>query len=183
MLVMIYSCAIIQQFEWQSTAMINTMAMAALFHDIGKMKLPAELALKSVKDMTHEEMELYRTHPAEGAAMLDGHIMIKQSVRQIILQHHEAFDGTGFPHKLKANKVLTLANILALADTFSHMMEDNNLKPLEALKKILRSNDMMLKFNSLIVENFIKIFADPSKIARDMNLPSNSRVVPNRKAS
>jgi putative nucleotidyltransferase with HDIG domain len=182
-LVMIYSSAIIQQFEWQSSALLNTMAMASLFHDIGKMKLPKELIDKRPQDMTHEEILIYQTHPIEGAKMLEGHLMIKQSVRQIILQHHEAFDGTGFPNKIKANKVLSLANILSLCDTFAHIMTDQNLKPLEALKKLLGDAVLMSKFNSLIVEHFIKIFADPAKIGKEYKMPSNSRVVPSKKAS
>ena len=182
-LVMIYAAGIIFQFEWQSKAMLETSAMAAMFHDIGKMKLPAELRDKNVKDMTSEELELYKKHPEFGAQMLDGHLTLNQSVRQIILQHHECFDGSGFPNGLKANKVLSLANIIRLADDFVHRLFEEGGTPLETLKNMLKDRPVLNRYSSLIVENFIKMFADPAKIGKSYNLPSNSRVISSKKSS
>ncbi|RPJ78718.1 MAG: HD domain-containing protein, partial [Alphaproteobacteria bacterium] len=136
-LVTLYSTALIKQFEWQSKATIETTAMACMFHDIGKMMLPKEFLELRPKDMTPEQLEQYKKHPELGMQMIESNRAINNSVKQVILQHHEAYNGTGFPHGAKGNKILTLANIVCLADDFVHIMLDDKLQPTEALRKIL----------------------------------------------
>jgi len=179
--VSLFTTAIIRQFEWQSRSMIETAAMACLFHDIGKMKLPKELITKKRSEMNQGELELYQKHPEYGQEILSGNIMINQNIRQIVGQHHEYFDGSGYPNKLKGNKVLTLANIISLADDFVHMVAELKLTPPEVLKKLLSNPDQIRKYNSLILEHFIKVFVDPGKVGKNFSLPSNSRIVPGRK--
>jgi len=181
-LVSMFSTAIIKQFDWQSKTTIETTAMACLFHDIGKMKLPKELLEKRPLEMDDEEMELYKTHPELGVEVVEGNRMINNSIKQIIIQHHEHFDGTGYPYGKRGSKILTLSNIVLLADDFVHLMIDEELKPVEALKAILSRKEMVTRYNSMIVENFIKVFTDPEKIIKESNLPSNSKVL-NKKAS
>ncbi len=182
-LVTLYTSAIIKQYEWQSKATIETAAMACMFHDIGKILLPKEIALKPMSQLTPEELEIYKTHPEMSVKVLETNRLINNSVKQIVLQHHEAFDGSGFPFGKKGSKILTLANIICLIDDFVHMMIDNQLQPTDALKKILVNKQMVSRYNSNIVENFIKVFVDPDKSAsKDTVLPSNSRMVPTKKA-
>lgn len=183
-LVTLYSTAIIKQFEWQSKATIETTAMACMFHDIGKMQLPKEFLNIRPKDMTPEQLELYKTHPELGLKVVEGNRLINNSIKQIILQHHEAYDGTGFPYQKKGNKILTLANIVCLADDFVHIMIDDKLQPTEALRKILVNKEGVKRYNSQILEKFIQVFVDPSKIQKEgQALPSNSRLVNTKKAS
>jgi putative nucleotidyltransferase with HDIG domain len=180
-LVTLYSTAIIKQFEWQSKATIETTAMACMFHDIGKTLLPNEFLNLSVRDMTPEQFDVYKKHPELGFQIVENNRMLNNSVKQIILHHHEAFDGTGFPFQKKGNKIPTLANIVCLADDFVHIMLDEKLQPTEALRRILMNKTGVKRYNSILVENFIKVFVDPEKVHKDTILPSNSRVV--RKAS
>ncbi|ATH07283.1 hypothetical protein BIY24_04830 [Halobacteriovorax marinus] len=181
-LVTLFSTAIIKQFEWQSKTTIQATALACLFHDIGKMKLPKELMEKRPLEMDDDEYALYMTHPQIGVEIIEENRMINNSVKQIILQHHEYYDGTGFPYKKKGSKILTLANIVCLANDFVHIMIDGELDPPGALKKILLDQDQVTKYNSMIIENFIKVFVDPAKIVKETSLPSNSKVV-SKKAS
>ncbi|MCK6595607.1 MAG: HD domain-containing protein [Bacteriovoracaceae bacterium] len=181
-LVTLYSTAIIKQYEWQSKATIESAAMACMFHDIGKILLPKEMALKARSELTPEEFEIYKTHPELGVKVVETNRLINNSVKQIILQHHEAFDGSGFPHGKKGSKILTLANIIGLVDEFVHLMVEQKIAPTDALKKILVNKQMVARYNSNIVENFIKVFVDPDKIqTKDTVLPSNSRMVPTKK--
>lgn len=180
-LVTLYSTAIIKQFDWQSKSTIETTAMACMFHDIGKTMLPKEFIEMRPQNMSPEQLELYKQHPELGLKLIEQNRLINNSVKQVILQHHEAYDGTGYPHGKKGNKILTLANIVALADDFVHIMIDNELQPTEALKKILMNKEMVKRYNSMIVERFIKVFVDPSKLQKDTALPSNSKIV--KKAS
>lgn len=181
-LVSIFSTSIIKQFEWQSKTTIECTALACLFHDIGKMALPEEYLKLKVKDMNEEQIEIYRTHVEKGYELLDGKPMLNNSVKQIVLQHHEHYDGSGFPYGKKGSKILTLANIVCLADQFAHIIQDEELKPVDALKELLMRRDELARYNSQVVENLRKVFADPAKIAKQYVLPSNSKVV-NKKAS
>lgn len=176
-LVTLYSTAIIKQFEWQSKATIETTAMACMFHDIGKTLLPKEFIGMSAKDMSAEQLEVYKRHPELGFSLIENNRSLNNSVKQIILQHHEAFDGTGFPFQKKGQKILTLSNIVCLADDFVHIMMDEKLQPTEALKRILMNKEGVKRYNSVLIEKFIKVFVDPDKIQKEASLPSNSRVV------
>ena len=163
----IFTTAIIKQFEWQSKVTIETTALACLFHDIGKLKLPKGLADKDPKDMSESEFEEYKKHPEYGVEIVDGNRMISNSVKQIIMQHHEYYNGTGFPFQKRGSKILTLANIVCLANDFVNMMTREKLSPTDTLKKMLSDQEIVSRYNSMIVENFIKVFVDPQKLFKD----------------
>ncbi len=181
-LVTLFSTSIIKQFEWESKTTIECTALACMFHDIGKMQLDKTLLNMKTSDMSEEQLEEYRKHPELGLELISSNSLINNSVKQIILQHHEHYDGSGFPFSKKGAKILTLSNIVCLADNFVHIIQDQELKPMEALKVLLTNREELPWYNSKIVECLIKVFADPAKIRKEMYLPSNSKVV-NRKAS
>ncbi|HLE12922.1 MAG: hypothetical protein A2504_13175 [Bdellovibrionales bacterium RIFOXYD12_FULL_39_22] len=181
--VTLFASSIIKQFEWQSRATIENTALACMFHDIGKSKLPPELLNKRPADFSDQERALYQQHPQLGAELVEGHILINHAVKQIILQHHEYYNGTGFPGALKNSRILTLANIVALANDFVHIVIDKKVTPVEALKTMLVDKPLVARYNSAIFEKFIRVFADPGKLVKENILPSNSKIVPNRKAS
>lgn len=181
--VTLFASAIIKQFEWQSKATIETTSLACMFHDIGKMDLPEGLIGKHPEKLNDEERISYEKHPELGAKLIDGNRLISNSVQQIIIQHHECYNGTGFPRGIKGSKILTLANIVKLSDDFVRLVEDKECSSTEALKMILGNSESIRKYNSSIVENFIKVFVDPEKLAATANksiIPSNSRVVKKR---
>lgn len=163
-LVSVFAVAIIKQFEWQSQVTIESTALACLFHDIGKMKLSKEVYNLRPVEMNDEQMAEYKKHPEYGLELIGNNRMITNSIKQIIIQHHEAYNGTGFPLGIKSSKILTLANIVCCADDFVHIMMDEELSPTDALKKMLINREQVARYNSMIVENFIKVFVDPSKI-------------------
>ncbi len=182
-LVTLFTSSIIKQFDWQSKTTIETTALACMFHDIGKTQLPEAIRDKKRHELNDEELEVYKTHSTLGAGMVDGHIMMNHSVKQIILQHHEYYDGTGFPTGIRGNRIVTLANIVCLANDFVGIIMRDSIKPVEALKVLLKEKDSVKRYHSMILENFIKVFADPDKIRKENALPGNSRVVPSKKAS
>jgi len=181
--VTLYSTAIIKQFDWQSKTTIETTAMACMFHDIGKTLLPKDLATLRPQDMNPEQLAMYNKHPELGIQVVDSCRTINNSVKQIILQHHESYDGKGFPFGRKGNKILTLANIVCLADDFVHIMIDDKLQPIEALRKILVDKERVKRYNSILIEKFINVFVDPEKIRKETHLPGNSRMVNQKKVS
>lgn len=180
-LVTLYASAIVKQFEWQSQTTIETAAMACMLHDIGKMELPENLLALKKSDMNEDQLNKYKLHPEIGSKIVDNNRLLNNSIKQIVLQHHENFDGTGFPNGLKAAQILTIANIVHLADDFAHMLIEEKKKPTECLKLILTNRQMVARYNSAVTENFIKVFVDPGKFNQEKALPSNSRVVKTRK--
>jgi response regulator RpfG family c-di-GMP phosphodiesterase len=181
-LVSLFASMIVKQFEWESKATTETVAMAALFHDIGKMTLPPEVLALRPEEMTKEQLSAYQKHPELGAEIVGDNKLITNSIKQVILQHHEFSDGSGFPGGLKDPKLLTLSKIVILADYFAHYVTENEVSPIVAMKKVLTNPNLIKKFNGNVVEKFMHVFIDPKGKKQDTKLQSNSKVI-NKKAS
>lgn len=98
---------------------VNGLMMAALIHDLGKLNVPAEILAKPTK-LTPLEFNLIQTHSQSGYEILEG-IEFPWPVAQIVLEHHERFDGSGYPQGLKGEAILLEARILAVADVVEAM--------------------------------------------------------------
>jgi HD-GYP domain-containing protein (c-di-GMP phosphodiesterase class II) len=182
-LVTLYATSITKQFDWESAQTLQAMAMACLFHDIGKLSLPKDLLMKRPEDKEDNERELYQSHPILGFEMVSNNKMINNTVKQVILQHHETYDGTGFPYGIKGSKILMMANIVCLVDDFIHAMVRDKTSPVETVKKILLDKEISRRYHSSILENFIKIFVDPEKLAKDKLSKSTNTNTVSKKAS
>jgi HD domain len=93
---------------------------AALIHDIGKLEVPAKLLRKPGKP-TASEWEVLRLHPATGAALAAPMADWLGAHAGVVLEHHERFDGTGYPAGLRGNQISVGGRIVALADAFETM--------------------------------------------------------------
>lgn len=181
-LISLFSSMIVKQFEWQSKSTIETVTMASMLHDLGKIKLPKVLLHLNPKDMTPDQFVIYKQHPQMSAELLENNRLISPSVKQIILQHHEASDGTGFPFGLKENNTLTLSKILFFVNEFVDRITHAKQTPVEGLRDLLMNKEECSRYNSVVLENFTKVFIDPSKLKKNDSMPSNSTVVPSRKS-
>ncbi len=123
---------------------------ASLFHDVGKVDLPIELLNKKDR-LTELEMEQMREHPGIGAEMLtDTHFA---EIGEIILQHHERVDGSGYPQGLRGNEIMVEAQIIAVADVFDAMTTDRAYRP--AIPVALAVEEMGLMKGILFGEKII----------------------------
>ncbi len=93
---------------------VKWMYVTALIHDIGKIRVPSEILLKPGK-LSEEEFNIIKEHPKSGYDILK-HIDFPCPVAEIIYQHHERLDGSGYPRGLKNGEILFEARILAVAD-------------------------------------------------------------------
>ncbi len=124
------------------------LAMAGLFHDLGMAQLPAELQAKNPDTITDpKELELYYSHAEKSCNMVkQKRIILSESVEKAILQHHEKFNGKGFPKQLPSNRISTEAQILSFADQFDYLTRDEEgktrLTPLEALETIRKNGSI-----------------------------------------
>ena len=101
---------------------LKRLEQAAILHDVGKIGIDAALLHKQGR-LSQEDFQILRRHPAIGVHILEP-IQFLREVRQIIVQHHERFDGRGYPHGISGEALLLESRILAVADTYDAMTSD-----------------------------------------------------------
>jgi HD-GYP domain-containing protein (c-di-GMP phosphodiesterase class II) len=95
--------------------------LAALLHDVGKLRVPREL-LRKPGPLTDSEQRLMRNHPAWGAELVSG-VPGLQAVALIVRHHHERIDGSGYPGKLSGVRIPVASRIMAVCDSYGAMTE------------------------------------------------------------
>jgi len=98
---------------------IHGLYLAATIHDLGKIHLPAEILSKPGR-LKPIEFELIKSHPQAGYDIVKD-VQFTWSIAQMVLQHHERLDGSGYPQGLKSEQILPEAKILAVADVVEAM--------------------------------------------------------------
>jgi putative nucleotidyltransferase with HDIG domain len=98
---------------------LEGLRMAAMVHDIGKISIPAEILSKPGR-LTAEEYTLVKKHPETGYAILRD-IPFSWPIADIVRQHHEKINGSGYPLGLKGNEILPESKVLAVADIVEAM--------------------------------------------------------------
>jgi hypothetical protein len=98
----------------------NRLRWAALLHDIGKLEVPATLLNKPAAPTAEEWATLHR-HPEEGARLVSPLLPWLGEWGLAVEQHHERYDGTGYPHQLKGHEISLAARIVAVADAYEVM--------------------------------------------------------------
>jgi PAS domain S-box-containing protein/putative nucleotidyltransferase with HDIG domain len=106
---------------------IHGIRLAGIVHDLGKLTVPAEILSKPSR-LTSLEYELIKTHAQAGYSILK-EIDFPWPIAQIVYQHHERLDGSGYPRGLKDSEILIGAKILAVADTIEAMASHRPYRP------------------------------------------------------
>ncbi|WP_152396280.1 HD-GYP domain-containing protein [Paenibacillus guangzhouensis] len=109
--------AVIGKWMGMNEAELTPLAMAALLHDIGKLRIPEEILNKPGK-LTNEERLLMRKHTIFGYKMLIETVGMNHRQMLVALQHHERQDGSGYPFGIGAVKIDIYSRIVAIADIF-----------------------------------------------------------------
>jgi HD-GYP domain-containing protein (c-di-GMP phosphodiesterase class II) len=124
-------------------------------HDIGKLMVPADLICKP-SALTADEYRTVQQHPELGAALIADIPQLKPAF-DVIVAHHERWDGEGYPHRLRGEEIPLSARILAVADTFDAMTTDRpyrkGLTAEAARQEIIRCAGT--QFDPRVVEAFI----------------------------
>jgi PAS domain S-box-containing protein/putative nucleotidyltransferase with HDIG domain len=106
---------------------IDGIRMAGSIHDIGKLSIPAEILSKPTK-LTNLEFSLIKEHSQIGYEMLKN-VESPWPLAQIVYQHHERMDGSGYPRNLKGDEILMEARIMAVADVVEAMASHRPYRP------------------------------------------------------
>jgi len=107
------ACRIAERLGWSEEA-IERVHTAALVHDVGKIAIPAEILSKPAR-LTETEFELVKAH-SQAAYDILSQIDFDGPVADIVVQHHERLDGSGYPRALRGDEILPGARVLAVAD-------------------------------------------------------------------
>ncbi len=138
---------------------IKEMGLAGLLQDVGKVKIPQRILLKNTK-LTATEFEIAKLHIEEGLRILSQTADIPASVIEVIAQHHERFDGTGYPDGLDSENIQIRAQIAGLIDTYCALTTDRSyaksMHNLQALDEIHHMRDKW--FSSSLVDQLIQFF-------------------------
>lgn len=133
----------------------ETLKMAALLHDLGKIEVSLRI-LNKPGDLTPEELEIISRHPDAGVRILKP-LAELESVLPGIQTHHERYDGSGYPSKIKGGAIPLIGRIIAVADAFDAMTTDRayqKAKSAEVAIVELKSSSGIL-FDPTVVEAFL----------------------------
>ena len=126
--------AIASEMGWPSERLAG-LRLAAQVHDIGKMCIPADILTKPGR-LSNAERTLLNEHCENGFNILKD-IPFPWPIAEIVLQHHEKLDGSGYPHGLTANEILPEAKILVVADMFEAMVAYRPYRPAIPVESVL----------------------------------------------
>jgi PAS domain S-box-containing protein/putative nucleotidyltransferase with HDIG domain len=139
---------------------IEGIRLAGLLHDIGKILVPVELLSKPSK-LTGAESDIVKTHPKGGYEILQS-IEFPWPIAQIVLQHHENMDGSGYPQGLKGEDILLEARILGVADVVEAMSSHRPYRPelgLEAAAEEI-TNNRGVKYDPQVVDVCLRLIRE-----------------------
>jgi putative nucleotidyltransferase with HDIG domain len=137
---------------------IDGVHMAASIHDIGKISVPAEILSKPSR-LNKNEFDMIKEHPQVGYNMLKG-IAFPWPVAQIVLQHHERLDGSGYPQKLSGEEIVLEARVLGVADVVEAMASHRPYRPALGIDKALEeiSKNRGVLYDIKVVNVCLKLF-------------------------
>jgi PAS domain S-box-containing protein/putative nucleotidyltransferase with HDIG domain len=127
--------AMARNLEWEDSR-VQGVEMAATIHDIGKMYVPAEVLNKPGK-LEPVEFELIKLHSKAGFEIIKD-IAFDEPIAQMVRQHHERLNGSGYPDGLKEKDILPGAKIMAVADVVEAMSSDRPYRPGHGIDEALK---------------------------------------------
>ena len=139
---------------------INGVRMAGVIHDLGKISVPAEILSKPTQ-LTEIEFSLIKVHPQTGYEILK-EIEFPWPIAEMVWQHHERINGSGYPQGLKGEEILPEAKILAVADVVEAIASHRPYRPAHgietALEEIAKQKGIL--FDPEVVEVCLRLFRE-----------------------
>ncbi|QSX07136.1 HD-GYP domain-containing protein [Sedimentibacter sp. zth1] len=132
------------------------LSLCGILHDIGKIQIPHYIIAKPSK-LTFEEFDIIKEHPPKGSNYLIKNRLVTENIYNGVMSHHEKYDGTGYPYKLKGDQIPLFGRIIAIADVYDALTSDRpyrkSVLPSEAIEYIMGNNGIM--FDPKIVKAFL----------------------------
>jgi HD-GYP domain-containing protein (c-di-GMP phosphodiesterase class II) len=148
---------------------LRNLRIAGTLHDLGKFAIPSDILSKPGK-LTPQEFALIKTHPQVAYNILEP-ISLPGNTAQIILQHHERMNGSGYPQGLKGEEILLEARILGVADVMeamcSHRPYRASLGLANTLDELTRNEGTL--YDAAVVETCLKLYGQDQPDSRQVN--------------
>ncbi len=169
--VVLYSTAIANRMDLQQQS-LKKIRWGALLHDIGKIGIPDAILLKPGK-LFPEEWEVMKTHPMIGFEMMRDIEFLEGSI-DIVLYHHERWDGQGYPHGLRGDEIPLGARIFAIADTFDAITSDRPYRKAQSIETAIQivSQNIGTQFCPASAKAFLSI---PKQELEDIRTRNNRK--------
>jgi HD-GYP domain-containing protein (c-di-GMP phosphodiesterase class II) len=136
---------------------MRLVGIGGMLHDIGKMKVPDEILNKPGK-LTDEEFDIMRSHVVHSRDILSDTPGIAQASLDVAAQHHERFDGSGYPLKLKGSEMSIYGQMASIVDVYDAITSDRcyhkGMEPTVALRKMFEWSKF--HFNPELVHTFVR---------------------------
>lgn len=135
---------------------IQDIATAGILHDIGKVKIPNEILNKPGK-LTPEEFKVIQQHPVFGYDLLKDRLDISETTKYGVLMHHEKVDGTGYPLKIKSDRIHFAGKLLSVVDVYDALVtkrpyRKDLIEPAQALEMMMAMSN---QFDITILRAFL----------------------------
>jgi HD-GYP domain-containing protein (c-di-GMP phosphodiesterase class II) len=134
---------------------LDELRIAASLHDVGKIIVP-EYILNKIGKLTRNDYAQIQRHPLVGFDLLHP-LGLGNIVECVVLQHHECYDGTGYPRGLKGESICLEARLVKIADTFDAMTSERpyrNALDVESAVRLMEKESRL--FDSILLEVFIR---------------------------
>jgi response regulator RpfG family c-di-GMP phosphodiesterase len=156
-----------------------SLEFGSLLHDIGKIGVP-DAILRKPSQLSGEEWEKMRMHPIYGEQILNG-IKFLEGATRVVEQHHEKWDGTGYPNGLEGEEIDINARIFSVADAFDAMVSNrvyrNGRSYEDATIELERCSG--LHFDPAVIEAFYRVSPDEWEELRIRSIKSDSSAMVN----
>lgn len=157
--VRLLACAIAKEMKL-SEDVINNISTGALIHDIGKVNIPSDILNKPGK-LSNLEFQMLQSHVENSYEIVNG-IDFPKQVIDMIHQHHERLDGSGYPQGLVGDQIILESRILAVADVVEAMSSHRPYRAALGLEAALEeiSKNKGITFDSDVVDTCVRLFQD-----------------------
>ncbi|MDA2938656.1 response regulator [Acidobacteria bacterium AH-259-A15] len=172
----LYSASLAEALGWEP-GRVEDIRLAATMHDIGKIGIPDGLLLKTDK-FTAEELEVVKKHTEIGARILESSdIPLLQMAEEIVLCHHEKWDGSGYPEGLAGEEIPESARIVAIVDAYDALTELRAYHPARCEEKVLAmmTEDRGKHFDPRIFDCFLRLVPELCRIRKQVALEETDR--------
>lgn len=158
---------------------LRMLGIGALLHDVGKSLVPEAILHKPGK-LTEEEFNIMATHPANGIMLLSGYGWANAEIKNIVFQHHEKWDGSGYPMKLSGQAISEFARIVSVVDVYDALISTRpykkGLPPNVVYQAII--NGANSHFDPRVVQAFVKFIVPyPVNSLVELNTGQIARIV------
>jgi len=139
---------------------VRELGICGMLHDIGKIKVPANIINKNGK-LTNEEFEVMKKHPIYGGEILSRNYKISVDVIKGVEQHHEKVNGKGYPYGLESDKISRFGKVVGICDVYDAVTSNRSyrkkLEPSQAYELILSGSGS--QFDEKLVHSFKETFS------------------------